>query len=122
MTCASCVGRVEKALSKVDGVDSVAVNLATERADIKANGTVDRRTLVNTIEAAGYRVPATSTDLLIEGMHCGSCVGQVEKVLKATPGVTDATVNLATERAHVRGNARSEERRVGKGWKSRRAA
>src|SRR5690625_2427935 len=105
MTCASCVGRVEKALSKVDGVDSVAVNLATERADIKASGTVDRRTLVNTIEAAGYRVPATSTDLLIEGMHCGSCVGQVEKVLKATPGVTDATVNLATERAHVRGNA-----------------
>ena len=104
MTCASCVARVEQALSKVEGVDSVSVNLATERADIKASGVVDRQTLVTTIEAAGYSVPAATIDLTVEGMHCGSCVGQVEKVLKATPGVSEATVNLATERAHVRGN------------------
>lgn len=104
MTCASCVGRVEKALSNIQGVDAVTVNLATERADIKARGSVDRQTLVGAIEAAGYRVPATTTDFVVEGMNCGSCVGQVEKVLKATPGVTEATVNLATERAHVRGS------------------
>lgn len=42
MTCASCVGRVEKALGKVEGVDSVTVNLATERADIKARPSVNR--------------------------------------------------------------------------------
>ena len=105
MTCAACVARVEQALSKVEGVDSVSVNLATERADIKASGAVDRQTLINTIETAGYSVPAATTVLTVEGMHCGSCVGQVEKTLKATPGVTEATVNLATERAHVRGNA-----------------
>lgn len=105
MTCASCVARVEQALSKVEGVDSVSVNLATERADIKTTGAVDRQTLVHTIEAAGYNVAATTIDLTVEGMHCGSCVGQVEKALKATPGVAEATVNLATERAHVRGNA-----------------
>lgn len=42
-------------------------------------------------------------DLSIEGMTCASCVGRVEKALKAVPGVVDATVNLATERAAVRG-------------------
>lgn len=104
MHCASCVGRVEKALSTLEGVDSVSVNLATERADIVANGPVNRQGLVNAIKSAGYSVPATTTNLSVEGMTCGSCVGQVEKALKATAGVTEANVNLATERAHVRGN------------------
>ena len=43
MTCASCVGRVEAALRKVDGVDSVSVNLATERADIRGSKPLARR-------------------------------------------------------------------------------
>lgn len=47
--------------------------------------------------------------LLIEGMTCASCVARVEKGIKAVPGVTDATVNLATERATVRGTASAEE-------------
>ena len=38
-------------------------------------------------------------------MTCASCVGRVEKALKAVPGVTEAVVNLATERATVRGVA-----------------
>ena len=37
----------------------------------------------------------------IKGMHCASCVGVIEKSLKRTPGVTDAVVNLATEKATV---------------------
>ena len=35
MTCASCVARIERSLSKVEGVQSVSVNLTTERADIQ---------------------------------------------------------------------------------------
>jgi Cu+-exporting ATPase len=35
-------------------------------------------------------------------MHCAACVGKVERALKAVPGVTDAIVNLATERARVK--------------------
>ena len=46
MTCASCVGRVEAALAKVPGVDSVSVNLATERADIRLASPVDRIALI----------------------------------------------------------------------------
>ncbi len=37
----------------------------------------------------------------VEGMHCAACVGKVEQALKAVPGVREATVNLATERATV---------------------
>lgn len=105
MTCASCVGRVERTLGKIEGVHTVSVNLATERADIRAGEGVDQRTLVQAIEGAGYRVPSNSIDLAVEGMTCASCVGRVERALKAVPGVTDAIVNLATERASVRGTA-----------------
>src|SRR5690606_14029660 len=105
MSCASCVGRVEKALAGIDGVGSVSVNLATERADIRPSGPVDTRALVRAVEAAGYHVPSTVTGLTIDGMTCASCVARVENALKAVPGVTEAVVNLATERASVRGTA-----------------
>ncbi len=109
MSCASCVGRVEAALREVEGVDEVAVNLATERADIRAAAPVDQQRLVEAIEQAGYSVPAViNTELAITGMNCASCVGRVEQALKAVPGVTEATVNLATERASVQGNAGSD--------------
>lgn len=46
--------------------------------------------------------PSSHTlSLAIEGMTCASCVGRVERTLKAVPGVTEANVNLATERANV---------------------
>ncbi|RPW08245.1 heavy metal translocating P-type ATPase [Pseudomonas aeruginosa] len=105
MTCASCVGRVEAALAKVPGVDSVSVNLATERADIRLASPVDRIALIQAVEKVGYDVPAGTVELAVEGMTCASCVGRVEKALKAVPGITEATVNLATERATVRGVA-----------------
>lgn len=44
--------------------------------------------------------PATF-DIAIEGMTCASCVRRVEKAIAATPGVVQAAVNLATERAQV---------------------
>lgn len=105
MSCASCVGRVEAELKKVPGVGTVSVNLATERADVRADGPLDRAALVKAVEAAGYTVRVATIELSIDGMTCASCVGNVERALKAVPGVTDATVNLATERASVRGSA-----------------
>jgi len=105
MSCASCVGRVEAALSKVAGVGSVSVNLATERADIRPAGPVDRLALIQAVKKAGYEVPAATVELAVEGMSCASCVGRVERALKAVPGVAQAAVNLATERATVRGVA-----------------
>ena len=42
--------------------------------------------------------------LAIAGMHCASCVTTIEKALSGVPGVTDASVNLGTARAEVRGS------------------
>lgn len=104
MTCASCVGRVERALAALAGVEAASVNLATERADVRVDGRVTRADLVKVIEDAGYGVPATGpVEISIEGMTCASCVGRVERALLAAPGVITATVNLATERARVQG-------------------
>jgi Au+-exporting ATPase len=112
MTCASCVGRVERALKAVPGVTNAVVNLATEKASITTNAPVDRAALVKAVADAGYEVSksptpqtAASVEVAIEGMTCASCVGRVEKALKAVPGVTNAVVNLATEKATVQGTA-----------------
>lgn len=101
MTCASCVGRVEKALAKVPGVAQATVNLATESAAVTLAERVAALDLAAAVERAGYAVPHDAADLRIEGMTCASCVARVEKALKAVPGVVSATVNLATEQAHV---------------------
>ncbi|WP_299821634.1 heavy metal translocating P-type ATPase [uncultured Jannaschia sp.] len=103
MSCASCVGRVERTLQAVPGVVEASVNLATERATV--HGTADRAALARAVEAAGYAVPAATVELAVEGMSCASCTGRVERALAAVPGVTEASVNLATERATVRGTA-----------------
>ena len=100
MTCASCAGRVEKALNKVPGVRSVNVNLATEQARIEAP--VDSLpALVEAVQQAGYSVPAHSLELDISGMTCASCAGRVEKALAKVAGVKSVSVNLATERARI---------------------
>ncbi|NMZ37163.1 heavy metal translocating P-type ATPase [Pseudomonas proteolytica] len=54
MTCASCVGRVERALNKVPGVQSVSVNLANERAHVEVAGHMDPAVLIAAVEKAGY--------------------------------------------------------------------
>jgi Cu+-exporting ATPase len=101
MHCASCVGRIEKAVAAVPGVASVAVNLATERAEVRFTGPAQIGPVVEAIRTAGFDVPKETIDLEIEGMHCASCVARTEKELRAVPGVIEANVNLATERAHV---------------------
>ncbi len=59
MTCASCVRRVEKALTKVPGVDAANVNLATEKASVTFDpARVDLMHLREAVEKAGYRVGA----------------------------------------------------------------
>ena len=102
MTCASCVGRVERALNAVPEITTATVNLATERADIVFLSTSNPIVAAQAIEKSGYKVPEEITELAIEEMTCASCVGRVEKALAQIPGVLEANVNLATERARVR--------------------
>ncbi|MCD1637650.1 heavy metal translocating P-type ATPase [Pseudomonas stutzeri] len=100
MTCASCAGRVERALLKVPGVAAANVNLANEQVRIEGDD-LGVATLIEAVEKAGYGVPVQNIELNIEGMTCASCVGRVERALLKVPGVRSAAVNLASERAHV---------------------
>ncbi|MGE8099276.1 heavy metal translocating P-type ATPase [Pseudomonas fluorescens] len=100
MTCASCAGRVERALSKVVGASAVSVNLATEQARVQAPRD-SLPALMEAVQQAGYSVPAHSLELSIGGMTCASCVGRVERALNKIAGVNSVSVNLANERAHL---------------------
>ncbi|MEJ6003914.1 heavy metal translocating P-type ATPase [Paucibacter sp. AS339] len=64
MTCASCVGRVERALLKLPGVMSAEVNLATESASVHMLATVEAQSLIAAIAKAGYdaRLPSGDAD------------------------------------------------------------
>ncbi len=101
MTCSSCVMRVEKALKAVPGVSHASINLATEQALVKAEPAVTAAMLAGAVRKAGYDVATTETTLSVEGMTCASCVARVEKALRKVPGVSAATVNLATEKASI---------------------
>jgi Cu+-exporting ATPase len=54
MTCASCAGRVERALRKVPGVQVATVNLANERAHVEVSGQIDPAVLLAAVDKAGY--------------------------------------------------------------------
>jgi Cu+-exporting ATPase len=100
MTCASCAGRVERALAQVPQVQQSSVNLASERARI----TAPRERLgelLAAVEHAGYSVPRQRLELQIGGMTCASCAGRIERALGKLPEVSNVSVNLASERARV---------------------
>ena len=107
MTCASCVGKVENAISGLDGVNRASVNLATEKATVRFDpAVIDINKIIDQIKSSGYDVPLQTTKLAISGMSCASCVAKIEKSLNATDGVAGVGVNLATEQAvitHVSG-------------------
>jgi P-type Cu+ transporter len=105
MTCATCAGRVERALQAVPGVEA-SVNLSSEQADVMFDtARVEPRTLVEAVSRAGYDIPNESRELAISGMTCVTCAGRVEKALLSVPGVIRAEVNLASENATVEGVA-----------------
>lgn len=102
MTCASCVGRVERALKKVPGVKESTVNLSTEKANVIFDPEqVNPADLFSAVDAAGYTPLAQEVEIGVGGMTCASCVGRVERAIRKLPGVLEAGVNLATEKANV---------------------
>jgi Cu+-exporting ATPase len=126
MTCGHCAKRVTEALEAVPGVASAKVDHTAGRASVAGTATLEA--LIAAVTELGYGArpwdgaPAPETepapkqepepqapiaaaaatlDFAIDGMTCASCVFRVERALQAVPGVADATVNLATQRAQV---------------------
>ncbi|KIN76955.1 heavy metal translocating P-type ATPase [Sulfitobacter mediterraneus] len=101
MTCASCVGRVEKSLSALEGISDVSVNLASESARLSVNDQARLQEAAQALETLGYPARTARVTLNIASMSCASCVGRVDKALADVPGVLSVTVNLAAETAVV---------------------
>lgn len=112
MSCASCAMRIEKGLGKEEVVKHVNVNLALERATVEYDESlVNSGKISEKIKDLGYGVIEEETetgsnraDINVGGMTCASCVGRVEKAINRLPGIVSASVNLATEKAHVEFN------------------
>ncbi|HHB11983.1 MAG TPA: copper-translocating P-type ATPase [Chromatiales bacterium] len=103
MSCTSCAGRVERGLNKLEGVESAVVNLADGRARLRLrpDETTPHR-VVETIRELGYQPVIQEIEFGVEGMTCANCAVRVERALSRLPGVLEAGVNLAAERARVR--------------------
>uniref|UniRef100_A0A671TAT1 Copper-transporting ATPase 2 n=1 Tax=Sinocyclocheilus anshuiensis TaxID=1608454 RepID=A0A671TAT1_9TELE len=111
MTCASCVTNIEKNLLKHKGIKSVLVALMAGKAKVKYDpGLLDPPQIVQLISRLGFgaSVMEESTvqdgvlDISVTGMTCASCVHNIESKLLRTKGILEASVALATNKAHVK--------------------
>ncbi len=112
MSCASCALGLEKGLQETDGIDEATVNFAAAKAHIGYDPeklTVED--IVQRVSDAGFRGTPVLEDsnevtviLKIKGMSCASCARGLEATLQNEPGVLEALVNLASEKATVRYN------------------
>ncbi|MDP2816029.1 MAG: cation transporter, partial [Rectinemataceae bacterium] len=105
MHCASCASIIEKALGKVEGVHSIAVNIGTEAAKISFDETkTNREHLSKTIEPLGYSLvvsasaptAATSTPLSASEM------GMSESEHAAHLGLNQSKAEKLAEIARMR--------------------
>lgn len=101
LSCASCVKRAETALAGAEGVTQASVNLATETATATIENLDALPAALNALDRAGYPAAQETVRLSVDGMHCASCVGRIERTLKQQHGVVSATANLATETATI---------------------
>jgi len=101
ISCASCVGKIERALNQEAGIAKAQVNLATSKAVIDIDDATPQQ-VIQTINNIGYKPVISDVDIGIRGMHCASCVNSIEQALLKEAGVLEAQVNLATEKAHIR--------------------
>ena len=103
MTCANCVSTIERNLRRLDGVEQAAVSLASERASVQYDpAKVDARRLVERVRRAGYDVALGEASLAVSRMADDSDARRLERALLALPGVVEAEISYAAERARLR--------------------
>ncbi|GKY86326.1 heavy metal translocating P-type ATPase [Sinisalibacter aestuarii] len=101
MTCAVCVGKVERALDELPFVHGQVVNLAAENASFSLDDPADLARTAEALAKAGYPVVTDHLEFAVEGLADAASVAKVEQALTAAPGVLSASVNLATDTASV---------------------
>ena len=104
MTCAACARAVERAVGKLEGISQAKVNLATEKLTVEYDeNKINVETIQNAVDKAGYKAvrETVAKTLKIEGMTCAACAKAVERAVGKLEGISQAKVNLATERLTI---------------------
>jgi Cu+-exporting ATPase len=103
MTCANCAMTIERNVKKLPGVKEMNVNFATEQASVAFDtDEIQINDVVEKIHDAGYGVATATVEFPVTGMTCANCAMTIERTLKKkVPGVLNASVNFASERARV---------------------
>ena len=102
MSCATCSQTIADALRKLDGIQDVTVNYATDEGVVEYDpDQISLNEIYNTIDATGYNPVRESTTIGITDMTCASCAETNEQTLESVPGVIAAEVNVATDEATV---------------------
>ncbi|HEY6872586.1 MAG TPA: heavy metal translocating P-type ATPase [Geobacteraceae bacterium] len=107
MSCVNCASRIEKTLAETAGISRASINFAMEELLVEFESSVITcREIKEKITKSGFGIRdkegAGELRFGVQGLHCASCVANLEKKLLAVPGVTAAVVNLAQESAFVR--------------------
>ena len=94
--------KVEQSLSALPGAQDPQVNFATHTGQVSGVSAPD---VAQALASAGYPARQYERVVNVKGMNCASCVGRVEAIAKAVPGVLSAAANLAdmTLRVHTLG-------------------
>ena len=105
-SCQHCVGKIEKALASVPGVDQVKVDLTQQRVSI--SGPVEAERAAAAVTEAGYPAQpiapeSTSFELDVEGATCQGCVNKITRALGERDNVDSVEVDLARKRIQVQG-------------------
>jgi Cu+-exporting ATPase len=110
MSCARCAQTIEKGVAGLLGVERAAVNFAAEKLTVDFDaGRLSIDAIIRKIEDLGYgaRVPggpaaeAGKLTFAIQGMHCASCAGAIEKRLSALTGMGSVRINFAEDTGTV---------------------
>ena len=105
MSCASCVGKIEKALRRKEGVKKATINFATGRAMVEFDSNItNEKDVEKVIEDTGYNVVGKGADnvlkLKIVGMDNPHCVSTISGALDKLPGIIDKEL-LVTGKATI---------------------
>lgn len=102
MHCASCVLSLNKTFEKVEGVESVDADLASNKLHLTVNPKKlpfdEIETLVKNL---GFELHTDEVTLKLNGMHCASCVMNVENFLIRLNGIFDVKADLTSQTAHI---------------------
>jgi Cu+-exporting ATPase len=103
MSCANCSQTVTEAVERLDGIEEVNVNYATDEGTVVYDPEqVSLSEIYATVESAGYTPIAESVTVAVTDMSCANCAETITERLLATEGVLEADVNYASDEARVR--------------------